>query len=109
MNLPLTGGFVSEFLVLIGTGGIESKIISFLATLGLVTNGVYCIWLFNRLCMGQNINKNKIMEYKDLDKREEFVLIIFIIFIFLMGIFPNGIINSLETNIYFMFWGKNMF
>lgn len=110
INLPLTGGFVSEFLVLIGTGMIESKIIGFLAAFGLVTNGVYCIWLFNRLCMGENIIKTKgIMEYKDLDKREEIILYIFIIFILLMGIFPNGVLNVIENSVYNILWGRQIY
>lgn len=110
MNLPLTGGFVSEFLVLIGTGIIESKLISFLAALGLVTNGVYCIWLFNRLCMGNNIAlQGSIIEYKDIDKREEFILILFMIFIIILGMFPNGILNSIEGPIYTILWGHNIF
>jgi len=100
MNLPLTAGFVPEFLVLIGCGILKSKIIIFIAAFGLITNGIYCIWLFNRLCFGNNININKKMEYKDLDRRELLILSIFTLFIILLGIFPNGLLFGLENEIY---------
>jgi NADH-quinone oxidoreductase subunit M len=109
MNLPLTAGFVPEFLVLIGCGIVESKIILFLAAFGLITNGVYCIWLFNRLCFGNNINNIYRMEYKDLDLREFIILCIFVLFIILLGIFPNGLLFGLENEIYKMLWSKNLY
>jgi proton-translocating NADH-quinone oxidoreductase chain M len=109
MNLPLTAGFVPEFLVLIGSGVIKSKIVIFLAAFGLITNGIYCIWLFNRLCFGNNINNVYKMEYKDLDRREFIILFLFTFFIVLLGVFPNGILYGLENEVYKMLWSKNIF
>lgn len=109
MNLPLTAGFVPEFLVLLSTGGLESKLISFLAAFGLVTNGIYCIWLFNRLCMGVNINSINVIEYKDLDNREVVILMLFALNIFLLGIFPNSLLSIIEENAYEILWGKNLY
>eukprot|EP01098_Paradermamoeba_levis_P010824 TRINITY_DN4565_c0_g2_i4.p2 TRINITY_DN4565_c0_g2~~TRINITY_DN4565_c0_g2_i4.p2 ORF type:complete len:389 (+),score=-54.56 TRINITY_DN4565_c0_g2_i4:313-1479(+) len=109
MNLPLTAGFVPEFLVLIGSGMLESKFIVFLAAFGLITNGIYCIWLFNRLCFGNNINNVYNMEYKDVDLREFFILSLFLFFIILLGIFPNGILFGLENEVYNMLWLKNIY
>jgi NADH-quinone oxidoreductase subunit M len=108
MNLPLTGGFIAEFLVLLGTGGLCSKFIAFLSAFGLITNGVYCIWLFNRLCFGNNFNNiTFIMEYKDLDIREILILSILTIIIILMGIFPNIFLYNFEISV-FNIWLKNI-
>ena len=107
MNLPLTFGFVSEFLVLLGTYGLQSKIISLLATFGIFTNGVYCIWLYNRLCLGRKISNT--MEYMDVDKREIFILSSFCCIIVLLGIFPNGLLLSLEHSVYYGLWVKNIY
>ena len=109
MNLPLTAGFVPEFLVLIGSGALQSKIIVFLAAFGLITNGIYCIWLFNRLCFGNNINNLYKTEFKDLDIREIIILLIFVIFILLLGIFPNGVLFGLENEVYNTLWYKNIY
>ena len=121
MNLPLTGGFIAEILVLLGTVSLSSKYISFFACLGLFTNGIYCIWLFNRLCFGShkivfknnNVNfyiKNiKIIEFFDIDFREIFIFIIFLFLIIFLGICPSFILESYEKEVYFIFWGKHFF
>jgi len=109
MNLPLTAGFVAEFLVLIGTSSLSSKIIIFFAAFGLITNGIYCIWLFNRLCFGNNVNSLFNMQYKDLDYREFLILILFSIIIILMGILPNGLLFVLENEAYSVLWSRNLF
>jgi len=114
MNLPLTAGFVAEFLVLIGSGAINSKIIVFIAAFGLITNGIYCIWLFNRLCFGSNINMQKNIkrlkqEVRDIQTEEIMILSMFLIIIIILGIFPNGILWGLEREIYTMLWSKNLY
>jgi len=99
MNLPLTAGFVSEFLVLISLGKLTSKLILLIAALGVFTNGIYGIWLFNRVCFGKKLlimPKVKI-EYADIEKREHFILFIFIFFIFFIGICPTLFLASFEA------------
>lgn len=97
MNLPLTAGFVAEFLVLISLGHITSKSILIIAALGVFTNGIYAIWLFNRVCFGKGLlTKNKKIEYIDLDKREIFILTFFLCFIFFIGICPNLFLIAFE-------------
>jgi proton-translocating NADH-quinone oxidoreductase chain M len=107
MNLPLTAGFVSEFLVLLGSSQLESLIIICLGALGLFTNGVYCIWLYNRLCLGPCLLKQSlIFSFNDLDRREYFILLLFSIFIILLGLFPNCILSSFEFYIFDILWQK---
>lgn len=110
MNLPLTAGFVSEFLVLIGSASLTSKFIVFLAAFGLITNGIYCIWLFNRLCFGNFVTPQKTnVEFKDLDYREFIILFLFSFIIVLMGLFPNSLLYVLESEVYFVLWSKNVY
>jgi proton-translocating NADH-quinone oxidoreductase chain M len=107
LNLPMTAGFISEFLVLLGSAQLESFIIILIGALGVFTNGVYCIWLFNRLCMGPNLIINsKKMEFNDLEKRETFILSIFCIIICLLGIFPNCLLLSFEPFIFQILWQR---
>lgn len=98
LNLPLTAGFVSEFMVLMSLGYLESKLILLLAAIGVFTNGIYSIWLFNRLCFGNNLicQKNASIQYVDLDKRERIILSTLCFIIFFFGIFPHTLIISFE-------------
>jgi proton-translocating NADH-quinone oxidoreductase chain M len=104
LNLPLTAGFIAEFLVLISLGKLTSKLVLIVAGIGVFTNGVYAIWLFNRVCFGKNVFlKNKQMHYVDLDRREHFILFIFVFIIFFIGIMPSLFLIALETyNITFL-------
>jgi NADH-quinone oxidoreductase subunit M len=97
LNLPLTAGFVSEFLVLISLGKLSSKFILVIAALGVFTNGIYAIWLFNRVCFGKNLLIKPLkMQYADLDRRENFILFIFIVTILFIGIAPYLFLIALE-------------
>jgi NADH-quinone oxidoreductase subunit M len=100
MNLPLTGGFVAEFLVLLGLSNSNSFILIFLSLLGVLTNGIYCIWLFNRLCMGYKSLKINEMEYSDLDRREYLILLTLAFIIVFLGIFPNFFFKYLLVSTY---------
>lgn len=97
MHLPLTGGFIAEFLVLSGLIYVKTKLILIIAGIGIFTNGVYAIWLFNRICFGNfSFNNNNSMYFSDIDKREHFILFLFMFFICFIGVCPFLFINSFE-------------
>lgn len=98
MHLPLTGGFVAEFLVLTGLIYVSSKLLLLIAGIGIFTNGVYAIWLFNRICFGKSfLIINNFSNFFDVDRRESFILILFIIFIIFIGIIPFLFLHSFEV------------
>jgi proton-translocating NADH-quinone oxidoreductase chain M len=100
MNLPLTCGFVSEFLIMLSLSNLNSPLILLLAALGIFTNGVYSIWLFNRICFGKNLFfKFGRIEYMDIENREHFILFFFTFFIFFIGIFPNLFLKTFELDL----------
>jgi len=51
MSFPGTSSFIGELLILIGCFSVNLEV-SFLASLGMVLNGIYVIWLFNRIFFG---------------------------------------------------------
>ena len=85
--LPSTGGFVSEFFVLLGAFQAHQYLPLALALFGMVLGATYMLYLIHRvffgsvspLCHSQN----------RLSSREKGVIWPFVILIFLMGIFPN--------------------
>ena len=84
--LPLTAGFVSEFLTLLGSYLSGGKWVWF-AVAGVVLSAVYMLNFFQKVFLGTE--KNNLKSLKDLNKREFIILTPFVILVFLMGVFPN--------------------
>ena len=91
LGFPGTGGFVSEFLILQSTFQVN-KILFYLLLINYFLNVLYTIWLVNRIIFGSTCYEN-ISIYKDISLNEFIVLVIFLMFSVLMGIFPNKLLN----------------
>lgn len=91
--VPLTNGFVGEFLILLG-GFQANRIFASVAVLGVILGAVYMLWAVKRIFFGGD---GKLIKEAhgdlDIDGREIAVLIPFIILIFWMGIFPNDFLG----------------
>jgi NADH-quinone oxidoreductase subunit M len=85
--LPGTSSFVGEFLLLVGIFK-TSILIAMLSALGVILCGSYSLWLYNRLCFG-NLNISSILYFKDLDRKEFFILSTLLVLILLMGVYPK--------------------
>lgn len=101
VGLPLTNGFVGEFLILIGTflgQNPYAKIFALLGSLGVVLGAVYMLWMFQRVMFGPITNeKNRSMP--DLNRRELAYLAPLVVFIMLMGIYPKPFLSRMETSV----------
>lgn len=84
--LPLTGSFVSEFLILLGSF-YSGKIWAYFAVFGVVLGACYMLHLFQRIFLGplQNLSTS----LKDLSLRELGFLIPLSILILFMGVYPQ--------------------
>lgn len=83
--LPLTGGFISEFLVLFGSFMADKKW-GVVAAVGVVLGAAYMLYLIYRMFFGKLKNNN----IKDLRLKEMSVLLPIVVLIFLSGLFPNA-------------------
>jgi NADH-quinone oxidoreductase subunit M len=100
--LPLTNGFVGEFLILSGTYTSRfmnnSSLLTILATSGVVLGAGYMLWMFKRVMFGPLTNeKNK--NLKDLSLREFTYLFPLVVMVFVMGIFPNFFLSRIEPSV----------
>ena len=100
--LPLTNGFIGEFLILSGTYTSRimswSSLLTILATSGVIFGAGYMLWMYKRVMFGPLTNeKNK--NLKDLNLREFSYLLPLVIMIFVMGIFPNFFLNRIEPTV----------
>jgi len=84
--LPLTNGFIGEFLLLLGLFEY-SKIFSAFAGLTIIFSAVYMLWMYQRTMLGKT---NELTEkIQDLTWPEMAALIPLVIIIFWIGLFPG--------------------
>ena len=93
ISIPGTTGFIGEFLILLGVFKINF-LLAFLAAFGIILSPCYILWLYNRVCFGNNNYKDII----DLNNNEKFIFFIFLLLIILLGVYPNLLMNIYELS-----------
>ncbi len=97
ISFPGTSGFVGEMLILMGIFN-DNIFTVILATMGTILGAVYSIWLYNRIFFGQ-LDFSFIKRYSDLNRREFFILIPFVVLTLIMGIYPSAFLNVMHISI----------
>jgi NADH-quinone oxidoreductase subunit M len=87
--LPLTNGFIGEFLLLLGIFEYNHWIAA-IAGLTVIFSAVYMLWMYQRTTLGPS---TKIESFRDLDKIEFLLLMPIVIMIFWIGIFPGSFLS----------------
>lgn len=97
VGLPGTGGFVGEFLILIGVFQ-AMPIAAMFASLGVLLGAVYMLTLCRKILFGPLDNpENKVL--KDLNARELGYLVPLAILAIVMGVFPNAFMGKTKPAI----------
>jgi NADH-quinone oxidoreductase subunit M len=97
VGLPGTGGFVGEFLILLGTFQ-SSPIVGIFACLGVLLGAVYMLTLCRRILFGPiTIEENK--NLKDLNTREFLYLTPLAFLAIFMGVFPGVFLDKIKPSI----------
>jgi len=100
LGLPGLSGFWGEFLVLFGTftkGNIFSKVMVYLAVIGIVLGAAYLLWMLQRVIFGKY--NEKLGELKGLTWLEFITLAPLIVIIILVGVYPTPIINMINNSV----------
>lgn len=97
IGLPLTNGFVGEFMILLGAFK-ANWVYGALAATGVVLAAVYMLWMFQRVVWGKVTNKEN-EKLLDLTALERAVLIPLIVVIFWIGLAPNAMFNKIEPSV----------
>ncbi len=95
--MPLTAGFVGEFLILAGAFQVNTTI-AVLAATGMVLGGGYSLWLFNRIAYG-NLKVQALKAFSDINRREFFVQLPLILGTLLMGIYPEIFLDPIHVSV----------
>ena len=97
IGLPLTNGFVGEFLILVGAFE-HHRMATTLAATGVVLGAVYMLWMYQRVIFGKVENPEN-QKLKDMNVRETWVLAPLIILILWMGVYPKPFLTRMEPSV----------
>lgn len=98
--VPMTNGFVGEFLILLGTFKAMPAY-AYVAVLGVVLGAVYMLWMFKRVFFGEQgeLVKDDHHPLHDLNMREIAVMVPLVIMVFWMGLFPNQFLDWSKASV----------
>src|SRR5438132_2636597 len=97
IGLPGLNGFVGEFLVLLGTFGVN-PIRASIAAIGVILSAVYMLWMYQRVMWGQLENERN-TSLLDLAGREQAMLIPILIMIFWMGMYSSYFLRPMDASV----------
>ena len=96
VGLPLTIGFVGEFLVLLGFYAV-SPLGAILAGTTIIIGSVYMLNLFKKSFFGP-VRHEKNLGLEDLDRRELSALIPLVIIVVWLGVYPKPVLGPIDNS-----------
>lgn len=96
-GLPVTSGFVGEFLVILASFRADFWY-AFLAAMTLILGAAYTLWLVKRVIFGPVANHH-VAELKDLNGREYVVLGVLAVCVLLLGVWPAPLLDVMRPTV----------
>ena len=96
IGLPGLSGFVSEYLILIGTFGTHAWW-GAIATTGVLAAAVYLLWAYQRVFHGRAEGANA--SITDLNAKERWVLVPVVVLILALGVFPKPVLDRITPSV----------
>ncbi|WP_419901619.1 NADH-quinone oxidoreductase subunit M [Kiloniella sp.] len=97
VGLPGTGGFVGEFLVLVGAFKANTWVAALAAT-GMVLGAAYMLWLYRKVIFGK-LEKDDLKSLMDLSLREKAIFAPLIVITIWMGIYPPSFLDVMSASV----------
>nr|YP_010199602.1 NADH dehydrogenase subunit 4 [Gracilaria cearensis]UAD89460.1 NADH dehydrogenase subunit 4 [Gracilaria cearensis] len=97
LGFPGTSSFIGELLVLIGIFQIN-RILTFLASIGMILGAAYSIWLFNRINFG-GLRTQYFVSFQDVSRREFWILLPLAFLVLWIGINPISFLGELHFSV----------
>lgn len=95
MAVPLTNGFVGEFLIILGVYK-KSKIFGALCALGVILGPIYLLTMFQNVMLGEIKHKEN-EELKDISWVELSPFVILALMVLFHGMYPNSILEMVQS------------
>jgi NADH-quinone oxidoreductase subunit M len=97
VGLPGTGGFVGEFLVMLGAFRDNAWVGALTAT-GMILGAAYMLYLYRRVVFGQ-LTKDKLKGLLDLTPRETAVFAPLLVLVIWMGVYPKPFLDVMHASV----------
>lgn len=97
VGLPSTGGFVGEFLVLVGAFQANAWV-AFLTALGMILGAGYMLYLYRRVIFG-TLTKDALKSMMDLTPREIAIFTPLVVLVLWMGIYPSSFLDVMHVSV----------
>ncbi len=97
VGLPGTGGFVGEFLTMLGAFIVNTWVAIFAAT-GVILSAAYMLYLYWRVIFGKLV-KPSLQTIQDLTAREILILAPLVVATLIMGIYPNFVFGVTTVSV----------
>jgi len=96
-GLPATGGFVGEWMVILGAVGFNFWI-GLLAATTLVFGAAYTLWMYKRVYFG-NVTNHHVEELSDINSREFLMLALLAAGVLFMGLYPKPFTDVMNVSV----------
>jgi NADH-quinone oxidoreductase subunit M len=93
IGLPLTNGFIGEFLLLYGIYGYNTWLCVF-AGLTIILGAVYMLRMFKQVMLGPQ--GPRVTEFPEMYWNEKLVMGIIVVLILVMGVYPQPVLDLVE-------------
>ena len=97
VGLPGTGGFIGEFLVLVGAFRVNPWVAA-LATTGLILSASYMLYLYRRVIFG-SLTKENLSAIADMSGREIAVFAPLVVLVIWMGVYPAPFLDIMHASV----------
>jgi len=97
IGLPGTGGFVGEFLTMLGAFHVQTWVAIFAAT-GVILSAAYMLYMYWRVIFGELV-KPALMGIKDLSLREAALLAPLVVATIVMGVYPKFVFDITSASV----------
>jgi NADH-quinone oxidoreductase subunit M len=97
VGLPGTGGFVGEFLILVGAFQ-DNTWVALLASTGVILGAAYMLFLYRRVIFGK-LEKEHLRQILDLEPREMLIFAPLIVLVIWMGIWPDPFLTVFDATV----------
>jgi len=103
---PLTLNFLGEFMSLYGAFE-RMPILGILASTSIVLSAAYTIFMYNRIAFGGSYSVYFVENIGDVTRREFTMLLVFVVFTVLFGIYPAPILDGLHYSVSSLIYSIN--
>jgi NADH-quinone oxidoreductase subunit M len=97
VGLPLTIGFVGEFLVLLGFYQV-SPMMTIIAGTSIILGAVYMLAVFKKSFFGPLTNEEN-KNLKDLDRKETWSLVPLVAIVIWLGVYPKPVLGPIDNSV----------